>query len=570
YILLSLRNPAQSPAGGGKPSAIPEMQVSGRWESALTGRGRQRMETEVLPLFLAASRWFGGKTAIIRQAALREVVPFPKEDGVSFFALAEVAYTEGAPDLYGIPVSFAPAKKAEGKEEPRPEPSGHILAKLAAGAEAGFLYDAVDDPAFRAALLSFIARRRRAKGSRGELQALRGEMFRKILGDRALPLASHRVKGEQTNTSIVYEDRFYFKLFRNIKEGTNPEEEVLEFLTEKAGFRNIAPFAGSLKYQERGSEPVTLGILLAYVPSEGDAWSYTQDTLGRYFERALSQVKEIPEVPKGPRSLLEVDPADAPPMLREWMEGNYLEMTALLARRTAELHLALASSTDAGEFSPEPFSMLWQRSVFQSMRVLMGRVWGELRSSLPRLPESVRKEAESVLAMDQKILAVLQKITSRRLSGLRIRIHGDYHLGQVLFTGKDFIIIDFEGEPFRSITERRLKLSPVRDLAGMVRSYHYAAYTALRRAASVRPEDTAILEPWAKLWYRNVSGVFLRAYIDRVGKEPILPADREELQMMLNAMIMEKAIYETGYELSHRPDWLSTPLRGIRDLLEGA
>ena len=232
------------------------------------------------------------------------------------------------------------------------------------------------------------------------------------------------------------------------------------------------------------------------------------------------------------------------------------------------MHLALSSRPDEEDFAPEPFSVLYQRSVFQSMRALLRRVFQDLKSNLRNLPEPSREEASSLLQSEPIIVDRLQKFMSRKFSAMRIRIHGDYHLGQVLYTGKDFIIIDFEGEPIRELTERRLKHSPFKDVAGMIRSFHYAVHNAALKQASIRPKDASRLEPWTNLWYRYVSEIFLGSYLDAVKTATFLPSDKEELKIMLSAYLLEKAVYELGYELNNRPEWVLTPLRGIRDLME--
>ncbi len=395
-------------------------------------------------------------------------------------------------------------------------------------------------------------------------------MFRRLLDVKGIPLNSQRVKAEQSNTSILYEDKFYLKLFRNLKEGINPDQEMTKFLTEKARFQYVPPFAGSIEYRRPGFEPITLGLLQGFISNQGDAWTYTQDAIGRYFEKVLSRAREIQEAPKVPVSLFDIDLYQVPPLFQELIEGHYLEMTALLGKRTGEMHNALISVPEEEDFSPEPFSMLYQRSVFQSMRTLVNRVWQSLRNNIKNLPESLQEEASFILQSDRKILGSLQKFTSNKFSAMRIRIHGDYHLGQVLYTGKDFVIIDFEGEPARELTERRLKHSPLKDVAGMVRSFNYAAYTALVKGTSnVRPEDRPLLRQWAGLWYQCVSGLFLRSYLDAVRNASFMPAKKEELGIMLKAYLFEKVVYELGYELNSRPDWVNIPMRGIRDLMEG-
>jgi maltose alpha-D-glucosyltransferase/alpha-amylase len=232
------------------------------------------------------------------------------------------------------------------------------------------------------------------------------------------------------------------------------------------------------------------------------------------------------------------------------------------------MHLALSSRPEETDFTPEPFSLFYQRSLFQSMRTLLRRVMQTLKGQLRNLPDPLQAEASLLLGSEARILSRLQRITSAKLDATRIRIHGDYHLGQILYTGKDFIIIDFEGEPARALTERRLKHSPFRDVAGMLRSFHYASHSALLREAAPRPDDTPALKPYADLWYQYVAGVYLQSYLDAAGKAPFIPAKKEEAEMLLGIFLLEKAVYELGYELNHRPDWLAVPLRGIQGLLD--
>jgi len=283
----------------------------------------------------------------------------------------------------------------------------------------------------------------------------------------------------------------------------------------------------------------------------------------------LSKISGIQQVPMAPASLLDIDFPAIPPLLQDLIGGIYLEIAHLLGKRTGELHLALSSPSEDPNFVPESFSILYQRSVYQSMRSLVRRVMQFLEKNLKKLPENVRKEAVEILALEPEILGRLQKILQRNISAMKIRVHGDYHLGQVLYTGNDFVIFDFEGEPARALSERRLKRSPIRDVAGMIRSFHYAAYSALLQHASIRPEDIPVLEPWAELWYHYVSGVFLHYYLNTVGNTPLVPNEREEFEVLLQAFLLEKAIYELGYELNNRPDWVIIPIKGIKHILRG-
>jgi maltose alpha-D-glucosyltransferase/alpha-amylase len=259
-----------------------------------------------------------------------------------------------------------------------------------------------------------------------------------------------------------------------------------------------------------------------------------------------------------------------PPKLATDLIGLYLESARLLGERTADLHVALASALDDPNFVPEPISPFYQRSLQQSMRSLTRQVFELLHSRLPLLSETLQDQARQVLGLEEAILSRFQSILGQKSTAVRIRCHGDYHLGQVLYTGKDFVIIDFEGEPARPLSERRIKRSALRDVAGMLRSLHYAAYSALlnqEASGTVRHEAMPALEPWARFWYLWVSAAFLKSYLTAARRAPLLTQDREGLQVMLDALVLEKAIYELGYELNNRPDWVRIPLRGILDLV---
>jgi maltose alpha-D-glucosyltransferase/alpha-amylase len=269
-----------------------------------------------------------------------------------------------------------------------------------------------------------------------------------------------------------------------------------------------------------------------------------------------------------PPSLFDLDFAAVPPLMQELIGGFFLEMVALLGRRTGELHLALASRPQEPAFCPEPFSLLYQRSVYQSMRSLARKVLVQLGRNLGRLTPERQSEAQWLIGSEADLLRRLGKFLERKFAAMKIRIHGDYHLGQVLYTGKDFIIIDFEGEPARAMSERRIKRSPLRDVAGMIRSFDYAAQTVLLRQGHLRSEDVPAVSEWGQAWCRHVSGVFLQAYLDTVASASFIPRERQDMEVMLDAFLLEKALYELGYELDNRPDWVSIPLRGIKEIIE--
>ncbi|MGA1876134.1 MAG: maltose alpha-D-glucosyltransferase, partial [bacterium] len=533
---------------------VPQFKVKGEWDGILGGDRKERFEKQALTRYLKNSRWFGAKAKVIRQVSILEDAPIRKVPYPCHMLLIEVEYTEGTPELYLLPLSFA--LKGESPRALEEFPGG-VVASLRRGDEEGVLYDSTYDEQFHQELLLTIANRRKMKGRSGDFVGFPGKGFKSYLGEKKFALASRPLKVEQSNTSIIYGDRLFLKLYRRLSEGVNPDLEIVKFLSEKTAYANFPSFAGGIEYRRTGAEPMTVALLQRFIENAGDAWTFTVDVVKRYFENILAKRGEDGEgILKEEGSLLDVDIAHIPDLVQESIGGLYLEMASLLGKRTGELHLALASHHEDERFVPESFSLLYQRSVYQSMQGLVIRTMRSLSDSLEHLSSDIRDEAKGILSSEREILRRMQKILKKKLSAMKIRIHGDYHLGQVLYTGKDFVIMDFEGEPARPLTERKLKRSPFRDVAGMIRSFHYAAYGALLLHPSYRPEDIVLLEPWIEPWYRYVGGIFLRSYLDTVNHAPFIPRERDELEILLQTFLLEKAVYELGYELNNRPDWV--------------
>jgi maltose alpha-D-glucosyltransferase/alpha-amylase len=550
-------------------SQVPTLAVRGSWENAFRGRGKAALEA-VLPYYLKPRRWFGGKARAMRSVSIIEAIPIAqgRERPKFYVTLLRVDYFEGEAETYVLPLAFAAGGLADQVASEFPQAA---VVRLEVEGEEGLLFDALWDEGFCGALLQAIARRRRFDGTAGELAAGSTKVLRQLWDAAEEPLTPSVLKAEQSNTSVIYGDRFILKLFRRLDEGVNPELEIGRLLTEKTTLAHVPPLAGFVEYRRGRQEPLTVAILQGLVPKEGDAWQYTLDELERYFERVLTDRPEAEEVAVPAESLLDLA-EEGPPRLATDLIGPYLESARLLGERTADLHVALASALDDPSFVPEPMSPFSQRSLYQSMRSLTGQVFQLLRQRLREIPEELSDEAQQLLGLEETILQRFQSILGGKSTAMLIRCHGDYHLGQVLYTGKDFVIIDFEGEPARPLSERRIKRCALRDVAGMLRSFHYAAYAALsdhRVSVTVRPEDIAALEPWARFWYRWVSAAFLKAYLAEASQVPFLPEGRDELQVLLDAHLLEKAIYELGYELNNRPDWIGIPLQGILDLVGG-
>jgi maltose alpha-D-glucosyltransferase/alpha-amylase len=538
--------------------------VRGAWENLFRPAGRAVLEA-ALPGILRQQRWFGGKARAIGGARLADAIAIPNA-GEAVLALVDVAQPEARHETYALSLGFASEARAAELRRRAPQAIFAEVELDADGTTRGVLFEGLEEPELCRTLLDAMARRRRFRGAVGELVASSLPSLRERLGGDAAALRPRPSRAEQSNSSVAFGDRLILKLFRRVTEGVNPELEIGRFLTERTSFTNIAPVLGAREYRPPRGEARTLGLLQGFVPNEGDAWSYVLDQVEQYFERALAAQTAAPAAGPG---LLDLVAADPSPVALELL-GGQLESARLLGVRTAELHLALASDREDPAFAPEPFTSLYRRSLYQSMRNEARRAFQLLDERRPALPPEAQLSPQELAVLEERALEVYAALRDRPIEGKRIRCHGDYHLGQVLQTGSDFVIIDFEVEPGRSMTERRIKRSPLRDVCGMLRSFDYAAHAplhAIDRGSAVRAEDVSPLRPWARFWRDWTSSSFLRTYLQRLEGAELLPRDRGQLEALLRALLLEKNVYELVYELNHRPDWTPLPLRGVRELL---
>jgi maltose alpha-D-glucosyltransferase/alpha-amylase len=402
---------------------------------------------------------------------------------------------------------------------------------------------------------------------RGFLRGLPSAHFRELRGDE--PLEARRGLAEQSNTSLLFGSRLIMKVFRRLQAGPNPDIEIGRYLTEHTGFRAIAPFGGSIEYLPEGdAASVTItsatAMLQGLVPNEGDGWEWSLEELQRYFEQ-VSSVPVPPEhmPPKTPLTQLSEQRDSA------WTHeqvGTYSEAAALLGRRTAEMHLALGQPTPDVAFDPEMMSVSDLERLRADLVEHANGAFDALRQNMSRLPSEVEEMSGLVLSRRRRVMERLGQVANLAYAGLRIRVHGDYHLGQVLRTRGDFVILDFEGEPARTLAERRMKQSPMKDVAGMLRSFSYAAYTGFMRMLTRRPGDAERLEPWARVWENAACGAFLRAYrltLRAAGGTALVPESADGFESLLEIYVLDKALYELVYELNNRPAWVRIPLAGI-------
>jgi maltose alpha-D-glucosyltransferase/alpha-amylase len=376
------------------------------------------------------------------------------------------------------------------------------------------------------------------------------------------PLASRVGSAEQSNTSILYGDKLILKLFRRLQTGENPDVEIGRFLTEVAHFPCIAPFLGQIAITSASGEKTIVAMLQGLVANQGDGWQWFLEQLAGFF----ADVADLPAPPKAhiPSFLEDREP------LREALAlaGPLLEASALLGRRTAEMHLALATPTDNTAFSAEPVTAEDLTRDAQRIDAQITSTLEALKAKLSTLKDLTADDAALLLSRRINLFARANAITAQTAAGQRIRIHGDYHLGQTLRTDGDFVLLDFEGEPARLLAERRQKQSPLKDVAGMIRSLSYAAHSGLNEFRAAHPDRAHgaacdSITAWAVFWQDSAASEFLRSYRETVAGNPFLLPAPQQAQALLAAYLLEKALYELLYELNNRPAWLRIPLAGI-------
>ncbi len=570
----------KSAAVAGTPEP-PTLTVAGThgWIDVFRGRARQRLE-EALPDYLRARPWFQGHLRSIKSVGVREVLQLGPVAKGPRLTLVQADYDEGEPEVYLLPMAFAPSPADAA-------PPGPVIARLqfreldrASQPDAangpgkpelqseatvedlsGYLYDPSGERSFGARLLDLIVRRGRCEGETGDL---RGESESAFAVE--FPITEPRVL-ESSNTAVVLGERLMLKLYRRVEEGIQPEVEINRVLATKARFERLPALRGSLQYRSERGELSTLGIVREYVAGEGDAWRLTLDALHRYFDLILADRGNPPSI-ESQRSAVELSDQEIPVPVRELL-GSYLEIARLMARRIGELHVALASVTDDPDFAPEAFTGQYQRSLYQSMRGRIRQTLAALRQRLDGWPETLREPAQRTIQSEEKLMRLAHRILDRPVEAPRIRCHGHLHLGHLLYTGKDFLLVDFQGEADRSLVHRRRKRSPARDLACLHRSLQEASLQALRQGG-VRLEDVPALEPWARFWQRWASVVFLKEYRDVPGTLALLPRDPATLTLLLDFYRLGWNLSGLRHELGALSDRASMLLRNLIQMIERA
>lgn len=551
YYWLQIDTSDQRPAISSS-GEFPMFQSDLSWERTFSNHENiQFIEKKVLPLFLRKSPWFDGKTRSISKIVVDKVIPIKTSAEMHYFFIVEVQYVQTLPELYFIPVLFVTHDSVFENGEYNFQ---GILCRANFQGKQGFLIDSILDRGFRDFIFHSMERKIKIKEESGTIEFNSG-LYVKLDMKTVDSKISKNAKG---NVSIIYNDQFVFKFYRKVEKEINPDMEMVRFLSEDSKFKNLPKFAGSVDFISHDGKTITLGMLQQKNEIQRDSWAMATDSAGRFYERVMASAKKE-DVPKLVSSST-VDFEQAPELVQELIGRGLYERVVRLGQRTAELHSALASDHVNPAFAPETFTPNYQRSLYSSLRKSARERLKQLKQTLDRLDVATQILAREVLSKETEILECFSEIQTQKLNSVRTRIHGDLQLAHILFTGNDFLINDFESEPEFSFNERRLKKSPLRDVASMMRSFHYAAFGKILLNENYREKDIELLSQWAELWQHYVSRFYLGAYLEKLGGSRELSEENEKL---LQVFLLEKAIDQLEQELSNRIPWVAISLRGI-------
>ena len=514
------------------------------WRIALSDRLRSQLERELLPAFVAKRRWYAAKGEAVRQAEIADQVEWKPGDRSWLVAAVRVASADGDEQPYFLPLTIA---FEDADERLLRSLSPVAISRVRQHSSVGILADAFSDEGFVRAVLQAVRDGITVKTARGTLRFNPTDAFTRLAGTDFANLPVSLAGAASSNTIIAVGDRLFVKGYRRLQAGTNPELEIGRYLTDVVHFEHSVPIAGSVDYLAEDGRTATLMLVQGYVTNQGDAWDYTLNYLGHYFE----------ELARGAATATGVD-----------VHNGYVTLMNTLGTRTAELHAAFARSTGDPMFDPVALTEADVASWVQSVRKEATVTIDLLAKQRDALAEPLRADADRLLAQRERLLARIGAHAKDRSTGAKTRLHGDYHLGQVLVTQNDFAIIDFEGEPSRKIAERAQKHSALKDVAGMLRSFDYALHAAASAFLAGRPDARDAVAQGGRQWRQLATAAFLDGYDGTAARSQGLASARAEERRLLELFMLEKGVYELRYELGNRPEWVAIPIAGLVEMLE--
>lgn len=541
--------------------SLPSIQIN-TWDELTTGVVLDELQNHILGEYLLKTDWFVGKGKPINSIVITNHAVVPVVGGDTILLLIEVRYESGLPESYQLPVTFAKEKLAQRLGTNCPQA---IIANLKLANEEGILVDALFTPELQHSLIERMGRNETMELRNSSIHFSGNEQL-KIQLDQLHELKS-KIHTEDGFTAIDYDNGFSLKMYRKIDPTTNPDLEITRYLSENAKFEYVPKYCGSIEWKFE-NDTIALGMLQVLIENHGDAYHFMITRISNYIERILSGDKEQLRSTELVGTLTEpVGYDELPGELQVLLGATASEQARLIGKRTGEMHLALSSGGALKDFAPEDFSLHYQRSLFSSMQSVVREIYENKAENFDNYPDIVKQDLEDFYRKKEEILARLKRIYAKKLDVIKIRIHGNYHLGQVLSTGKDVVITDFVGDPVRSFSDRRLKRSPLRDVAAMIRSFRNVAFEGFLKTTHVEEENINSLLPFARIWTHYMTGFFMKAYLETVKDSSFIPSDKQDFQMMVETYMLEKALYDLKYELKNRPDWAIIPLKTIKSIM---
>jgi maltose alpha-D-glucosyltransferase/alpha-amylase len=533
-----------------------------QWEGLMEGNARRQLETNILPRYLQKVKWFTGKDRNLFQATIIDFIKAPLDGHPIFWLLLEIAEQNGTSGLYQLPVMFVNNEQADKIAGTSPQA---LIAKIRSEEGEGTLVDACFVPEWQMDLYHRMMGQKPITMTGQRIEFTSNAGFKNHQGKTEIIPRIH--KSDLYNTSITYNGSFFLKMYRKVDFTINPDLETTRFLTKEAKFEYIPAFVGDIEWKSKRG-PIVLGLMQEMIENHGDGYCYFLERIHNYVERLLAGGKDLQRWEEREGALTDPVAFDALPQELQTLLGSpAAEQARMLGIRTGQLHLALASGGESKDYRPEAFSLHYQRSLFSSLQSLVRETYQNLSRNKNKLPADMQANTERITAYRPKLLAIFKRIYAKKLDALKIRIHGNYHLGQVLLTGKDLAISDYSGDPGLSYSERRLKRSPLIDLASMVLSFHKVAFEGFMDNPQLQEADRIALQPLAALWAHYMSGFFIRSYIATVKDAQLLPAEPKEFEMMWQNYLLQRAIYAFNEALRTDPTRLIIPLTLIRNIL---
>ncbi|MGI8637034.1 MAG: maltokinase N-terminal cap-like domain-containing protein, partial [Segetibacter sp.] len=461
--------------------------------------------------YLTKTDWYTGRSNTINNIVITNHATVSAEEGDTVLLLIEVRFETGLPESYQLPITFATEKLAQRLGSNCPQA---VVATLEVGDREGLLVDALFTSELQRLLLEKMTRNEAIEMERSSIEFSGNKQLQNEV--EKLDESKSKIYTEDGFTAITYDNGFQLKMYRKIDPTTNPDLEITRYLSEKARFEYVPKFAGSIEWKFE-DDTIALGMLQVLIENHGDAYSFMLTRVNNYIERILSLDKGLIQSHQLIGSLTEpVGYDELPNELQILIGGTASEQARLIGIRTGEMHLALAAGAGLKDFAPEDFSLHYQRSLFSSMQSLVREVYENKIAYLDEYPDMIQQDLLEFYSRKEDVLEILKRIYAKKLDVIKIRIHGNFHLGQVLFTGKDVVITDFGGDPVRSFSDRRLKRSPLRDIAAMIRSFRNVAYDGFLKTTHVEKDNINSLLPFARLWSHYMVSFFMKAYLDTV------------------------------------------------------